>query len=928
MKNSVQSILADGRTSLNQYFCNSRLRIDTWNQLKENVALLHASMTDGQVDSEKCSRVLENIRLLEPIERYWAFPGHEAFQNLIIAFESQHWSVLEQIVTIIARLISTDHYRSHDWMPIWKKLLLQGESESNEFNVDIQGSIPLQEESRPYFEVLVVDSLAVDPEHQLRHHQIKLRRSDDNFIYNVIVVSNFEDAVIATLLNYNIQACVVRYTFPFHSDNQLRPLTDTFLQLAGLSPEDLETMPGNDRSGALAKMLRLIRPELDLYLFSESSVEKVSTELHHQFRRCFFGSEDYAEMHMTLLKGIEQRFETPFFNALKKYAQQPTGVFHAMPISRSKSISKSHWIGDYGHFYGDRMFLSETSATTGGLDSLLQPHGSIKRSQTLAARAFAADKTLFVSNGTSTANKIVLQAIAGPGDIVLFSNDCHQSHHFASVLSDIRPAYINAFPLPEYGISGAVPLRDIKRCLLEFKQAGKLERVRALSLTNLTFDGIAYDVERFMTECLAIKPDLIFLWDEAWFAYGYFTPLTRKRSAMHVANRLKRRFASPSYRKEYKVCHHASPNQNQKTNGTCPDKYLLPDPDKVKVRVYATQSTHKTLTALRQAAMIHINDEEFTRDIASRMRDAYLTHTSTSPNYQILASLDIARRQMEFEGYELIQKAFELSMILRDQIASQTPLCKYFRALGPADLIPAPFKSSSQQQFRNHQQDWTPTENAWQQDEFAIDPTRITLDISHTGMDGNCFRDMLMNRFDVQVNKTSCNTVLFIIHIGSTRGMITYLIESLTKIAQELDHMANIASEIQLKHQQQRITELSSNSEPIPAFTGFHKHFRDGSSTCEGNLRKAYYAAQRPGVVEFIPLSETSAREVEQGRGLVSAGFITPYPPGYPILVPGQLICAETIRFIIKSDSSDIHGLDREIGLPVFIPSALTTETE
>src|SRR4029077_20816448 len=150
------------------------------------------------------------------------------------------------------------------------------------------------------------------------------------------------------------------------------------------------------------------------------------------------------------------------------------------------------------------IFLSETSATMGGLDSLLQPSGSIKHAQTLAARAFGADRTYFVSNGTSTANKIVLQAVTKPGDVVLLSNDCHISHHFAAALADVRPVYLNAYPLERHSIFGGVPLRNIKRRLLEFRQAGKLDRVRALLITNLTFDGIAYDAERFMVECLAI----------------------------------------------------------------------------------------------------------------------------------------------------------------------------------------------------------------------------------------------------------------------------------------------------------------------------------------------------------------------------------------------------------------------------------------
>ena len=157
---------------------------------------------------------------------------------------------------------------------------------------------------------------------------------------------------------------------------------------------------------------------MDLYLVTDESVEVIAGSAHKTFRRIFYRQDDYLELHHNLLRGIQQRYETPFFNALRSYSRRPTGVFHAMPISRAKSIINSHWIKDMVQFYGVNIFLAETSATSGGLDSLLQPHGPIKRAQELAARAFGARQTYFVTNGTSTANKIVVQALVKPRDVV------------------------------------------------------------------------------------------------------------------------------------------------------------------------------------------------------------------------------------------------------------------------------------------------------------------------------------------------------------------------------------------------------------------------------------------------------------------------------------------------------------------------------
>ena len=158
-------------------------------------------------------------------------------------------------------------------------------------------------------------------------------------------------------------------------------------------------------------------------------------------------------------------------------------------MARGKSIFKSNWIRDVGEFYGATLFLAESSATTGGLDSLLEPTGNLKHAQAAAARAFGGDHCFFVTNGTSTSNKIVHQAVVRPGDIVLIDRDCHKSHHYGLVLAGGQPYYIDAFPLAQYSMYGSLAIRPIKEALLKLKAEGKLDRVRMLVLTNCTFDG-------------------------------------------------------------------------------------------------------------------------------------------------------------------------------------------------------------------------------------------------------------------------------------------------------------------------------------------------------------------------------------------------------------------------------------------------------
>ena len=382
---------------------------------------------------------------------------------------------------------------------------------------------------------------------------------------------------------------------------------------------------------------------------------------------------------------------------------------------------------------------------------------------------------------------------------------------------------------------GAVPLRHIKETLLSFRRAGTLDRVRMVLLTNCTFDGIVYDVERVMLECLAIKPDLVFLWDEAWFAFARCHPIYRQRTGMASAARLAETFKDPAYARRHATF---AAGIDWNDDEQLLNARLLPDPARARVRVYATHSTHKTLTALRQGSMIHVWDQDFKDKVEESFHEAYMTHTSTSPNYQILASLDVGRRQVELEGYELIQRQLELAMSLREQVLHHPLLKRYFRFLRVSDMVPAPYRESGVDNYYNDETGWDNLEAAWQTDEFALDPTRATLTIGATGMDGDTFKNKeLMDRYGIQINKTSRNTVLFMTNIGSTRSAIAYLIEVLVKIARDVDARVADMSSIERRIHERRVRSLTLEQPPLPDFSSFHFAFRGRS--VEGQRRDA-----------------------------------------------------------------------------------------
>ncbi|RQZ15137.1 ornithine decarboxylase [Burkholderia sp. Bp9031] len=887
-------------------------RMDGWINLVDDLSRLAILSTDDPEFVLRLASVWRTVDLLTPIESYWAFPGRRVFGELRQWIEREEMSRAHQAARRIHRVLAARTYR-HD------ANTLDSENElPSQIETDSERQAQL---ARPYFEVLIVDEMSPSEEDALRRRVQRKRSPDDDFIFDIVIVPSFEDALIATLVNFNLQAVVIRHGFPFRSANH-NGMLRRFLD--GVD-DSVESMPESERGPLLGRRIAQIRPELDLYLVTDVSVEDIAARVGEVFKRIFFGEEDHLELYGSIMKGVAERHRTPFFNALRDYAKQPTGVFHALPLARGKSIMNSNWIGDMAQFYGMNLFMAETSATSGGLDSLLDPSGPLKLAQEYAARAFGARRTYFATNGTSTCNKIVVQALVRPDDIVLVDRNCHKSHHYGLVLAGAQVAYLDSYPLDEYSMYGAVPIRHIKETLLDFRRAGRLDRVKMVLLTNCTFDGIVYDVERVMMECLAIKPDLVFLWDEAWFAFARCHPIYRQRTAMANATKLADTFKDPAYAKRHAEF---AATLDWNDDAQLLDARLLPDPSRARVRVYATHSTHKTLTALRQGSMIHVWDQDFKDKAEESFHEAYMTHTSTSPNYQILASLDVGRRQVELEGYELIQRQLELAMSLREQVKQHPFLSRYFRFLRVGDIVPPAYRESAVSSYFNDETGWSNLEAAWRTDEFVLDPTRATLVIGSTGMDGDTFKNTeLMDKYGIQINKTSRNTVLFMTNIGTTRSAIAYLIEVLVKIARDVDARVVDMSAVERRIHDKRVRSLTQEQPPLPDFSRFHFAFRgrsvdDRTETRDGDIRSAFFLSYDDANCEYIDMNE-AARAIASGRELVSALFVIPYPPGFPILVPGQVISPEILQFMAALDVREIHGFRAELGFRIFTETAL-----
>jgi arginine decarboxylase len=901
-------------SSLKGFFSASQARADSWRVIHRHTKLLAAG---AGTDEEGLRReVARELADMGPLEDFCGYPGSRLMNLVHERLQQGDWTSLARLVQRVSAALLANSYR--DDPEAWRA---EDESEAHLPEM-LPSTLGGRHARKPYFEILIVSPGERSTWNELRDAFRHLRRDQDQFVYEPVVVGNLEDAVLAAVVNFNLQAVVIfdGFSYSSHYDlPDLRAILAPHVPAGGAADPDYGTL--------LARILRRYRPELDVYLATDRDVGLLAgSDEAAPIRRVFYGIEELLEMHLSILEGVADRFSTPYFDNLKKYAQRPVGTFHALPVARGKSIFKSNWIRDMGEFYGVNLFLAESSATTGGLDSLLEPTGNIKVAQDKAARAYGGDRAYFVTNGTSTSNKIVHQALVRPGDIVLIDRDCHKSHHYGLVLGGGQPYYIDAFPLTQYSMYGSLAIRPIKDALLKLKAEGRLDRVRMLVLTNCTFDGHVANVERTMLECLAIKPDLVFLWDEAWFGFARFSPFLRRRTAMGGAARLRELFASDEYRRRFQA-QRAELGDLDPGDPRLLETMLLPDPEVARIRVYETDSVHKSMSSLRQGSIVVVSDQDF-HSVEAAFKEAYFTHTSTSPNLQIIASLDVARRQMELEGYELVQHALQLAIELRSEINDHPLISRYFRAATPEEMIPAEYRRSGMRDYG--MPGWTleKTFDALDHDEFFLDPTRITLLCGQAGFDGSQFKALLADAYDIQINKTSRNSVLVQVNINNTRSDLAHLIKALADISRSIE--ARLASGGQPGRERfdARVKALVQDVPDLPDFSRFHDAFREKprGRTNEGNVRAAYYLAYDAAAREYVKLDgEEIERRLADGPELVSAKFVIPYPPGFPIMVPGQVITRETVTFMRKLDVKEIHGYDAAAGLELLKPAALAS---
>jgi arginine decarboxylase len=286
---------------------------------------------------------------------------------------------------------------------------------------------------------------------------------------------------------------------------------------------------------------------------------------------------------------------------------------------------------------------------------------------------------------------------------------------------------------------------------------------------------------------------------------------------------------------------------------------------------------------------------------------------------------------MELEGYELVNRSIQLALDIRREVNTHSLVSKYFHVTGADEMIPAEFRSSGFVDYLQPGANWATAVKSLREDEFALDATRLTLVCGRAGFDGTQFKNLLAADYDIQLNKTSRNSVLLQTNINNTRSDIAQLIRVLVEISQKIEKQLQHGGVDAQQAFAARVKSLMEDVPELPSFSSFHSSFRKdpASSTSEGDMRSAFFGAYREEQCEHVRLSSPEIdKRLKEGPELVSANFVIPYPPGFPIMVPGQVINWETINFMRKLDVKEIHGYAVSLGLKLLKPSYLATKSD
>ncbi len=668
-----------------------------------------------------------------------------------------------------------------------------------------------------------------------------------------------------------------------------------------LSIDDEEITASPEASPAIGHLRNFIREirfknaEIPIYLYGETRTSQhipndILRELHG-FIHMFEDTPEFVARHIIReAKAYLDSLAPPFFRALVHYAQDGSYSWHCPGHSGGVAFLKSP-VGQMFHqFFGENMLRADVCNAVDELGQLLDHTGPVAAAERNAARIFNADHCFFVTNGTSTSNKIVWHGNVAPGDVVVVDRNCHVSVLHAITMTGAIPVFLPP-TRNHFGIIGPIPQEEFrpeniaKRIAANpFARKHNGAKPRILTLTQSTYDGIAYNVEMIKATLGNYVETLHF--DEAWLPHAAFHDFYRD---MHAIGR---------------------------------DR-----PRSKDALVFATHSTHKLLAGISQASQIIVQNSE-TRKLDLRMfNEAFLMHTSTSPQYAIIASCDVSAAMMEPPGgtalvEESIIEALDFRRAMR-KVDDEWGKDWWFKVWGPDRLAASGIERD----------DWILRANErWHgfgnlAPGFNIlDPIKATIITPGLGVSGKFAKTGIpasivtkyLAEHGVVVEKTGLYSFFIMFTIGITKGRWNTLLTALQQFKDDYDKnqpLWRILPEFCAKHPQYERVGLRDLSQQI------HETYKanDVARVTTEMYRSDMQPAMKPSdAFACMAHREIDRVEVDHLEGRVTSVLLTPYPPGIPLLIPGERFNRTIVEYLKFARSfndrfpgfdTDIHGL-------------------
>ena len=676
-----------------------------------------------------------------------------------------------------------------------------------------------------------------------------------------------------------------------------------------LSIDDEEFTPGPELDPAVANLgkfieeIRFRNANIPIYLYGETKTSRhipnhILRELHG-FIHMFEDTPEFVARHIIReTRTYLDSLAPPFFRALVDYAQDGSYSWHCPGHSGGVAFLKSP-VGQMFHqFFGENMLRADVCNAVDELGQLLDHTGPVAASERNAARIFNADHCYFVTNGTSTSNKVVWHATVAPDDIVVVDRNCHVSILHAITMTGAIPVFLTP-KRNHLGIIGPIPLEEFSpenlRKKIEanpFARNAKNKKPRILAITQSTYDGVLYNVE-MLKQTIGNAIDTLHF-DEAWLPHATFHDFYKN---MHAIGRDRPRSAESM--------------------------------------IFATHSTHKLLAGISQASQILVQESETRKLDRHRFNEAYLMHTSTSPQYAIIASCDVSAAMMEPPGgtalvEESIAEALDFRRAMR-KVDDEWGKDWWFKVWGPDKLADDGIGSRESWMLRNNEK-WHGFGNIASGFNM-LDPIKATvitpgLDVSgkfaKSGIPAAIVTKYLAEH-GIIVEKTGLYSFFIMFTIGITKGRWNTLVAALQQFKDDYDKnqplWRALPEFVQANNGQNQRYERVGLRDLSDSIHGFYKQNDVARLTTEMYLSPMEPAMKPSEAFARMAHREIDRVEIDKLEGRVTAVLLTPYPPGIPLLIPGERFNKTIVQYLqfarafnerFPGFETDIHGLVEE----------------